>query len=181
VKIGATDPTMAVADPKNAGRTTAAGTVHPPPERIRVYNSPWSAPEDAMSKLQQHGVKELAAAIRRGMQRRPDQAFGDYYVGRRASCALGAAYEGMYALAEDMNGRHPTRDLDWYFDCLDTKLCWCPVDGCKKHLVLAAMIVHLNDAHKWSREEIALWVERQNGPQQTNGAAQGPKPSGSTA
>ena len=135
-----------------------------------------------MSKLQHHGVKELAAAIRRGMQRRPDQAFGDYYVGRRASCALGAAYEGMYALAEDMNGRHPTRDLDWYFDCLDTKLCWCPVEGCKKHLVLAAMIVHLNDAHKWSREDIAVWVEQQNnGAAQTARGAQAPKPSGSTA
>lgn len=36
-----------------------------------------------------HGEKELAQFIRAGAQRRPDQAFGDYYRGRSASCALG--------------------------------------------------------------------------------------------
>ena len=46
-----------------------------------------------------HGTKELASAIRAGAERRPEQAFGDYFVGRRASCALGAAYEGIYRLA----------------------------------------------------------------------------------
>ena len=109
-----------------------------------------------------HGVKELAAAIRAGAARRPDQAFGDYFIGRRASCALGAAYEGMYRLAEDMGGKRPTKDLEWFFDCLETTLRWCPIEGCKKHLVLSAMIVHLNDVHQWSREQIAAWLE-QNG------------------
>ena len=37
-----------------------------------------------------------------GADRRPEQAFGDYFHGRHASCALGAAYEGMYRLP----GRH---------------------------------------------------------------------------
>ena len=46
----------------------------------------------------QHCEKELAQFIRSGAVRRPDQAFGDYYRGRSASCALGAAYEGMYRL-----------------------------------------------------------------------------------
>jgi hypothetical protein len=115
-----------------------------------------------MSEQQHHGVKELAAAIRAGAARRPDQAFGDYFIGRRASCALGAAYEGMYRLAEDMGGKRPTKDLEWFFDCLETTLRWCPVEGCKKHLVLSSMIVHLNDVHEWSREQIATWLE-QNG------------------
>ena len=65
-----------------------------------------------------HGTKELASAIRAGAERRPEQAFGDYFVGRRASCALGAAYEGIYRLASDMSGQRPTKDLTTFFDCL---------------------------------------------------------------
>ena len=81
-----------------------------------------------------HGTKELASAIRAGAERRPEQAFGDYFVGRRASCALGAAYEGIYRLASDLSGRRPTKDLTTFF-------------------------VHLNDHHEWSREKIADWLE----------------------
>ena len=32
-------------------------------------------------------------------------------------------------------------------------------DGCKKRLALAAILVHLNDDHRWSREQIATWLE----------------------
>ena len=120
-----------------------------------------------MSEQDHHGVKELAAAIRKGAERRPDQAFGDYFIGRRASCALGAAYEGMYRLAEDMGGKRPTKDLEWFFHFLERTLRYCPVDGCKKHLVLSSMIVHLNDAHEWTREQIATWLE-QNGAATTD-------------
>jgi hypothetical protein len=36
----------------------------------------------------------------------------------------------------------------------------CPGgDGCRKTLSLAAIMVHLNDDHKWSREDIAVWLE----------------------
>jgi hypothetical protein len=122
-----------------------------------------------MSQQDPHGVKELAAAIRKGAERRPNQAFGDYFIGRNASCALGAAYEGIYRLAEDMGGRRPTKDFEWFFDCLDSVIRWCPVEGCKKHLVLSAMIVHLNDAHEWTREQIATWLEQ-------NGVKNGAKP-----
>ena len=98
-----------------------------------------------------------------------DQAFGDYFIGRRASCALGAAYEGMYRLAEDMGGKRPTKDLEWFFDCLEGTVRRCPIDGCKKRLVLSAIIVHLNDEHRWSREQIATWLESING--KANGTA----------
>ena len=54
----------------------------------------------------------LADAIRSGADRRPEQAFGDYFHGRHASCALGAAYEGMYWLPDDMEARRPTKDLE---------------------------------------------------------------------
>ena len=49
-----------------------------------------------------HDERELAAAIRFGVKRRPEQAFGEYYQGHRASCALGAAYEGLYRLPEEV-------------------------------------------------------------------------------
>jgi hypothetical protein len=113
-----------------------------------------------MSQQQPHGTKELAEFIRAGADRRPDQAFGDYYSGKNASCALGAAYEAMYRLPAEP-GR-PGRDLDWFFDCLDTVKA-CPGEGCKKKLFLAAIIVHLNDDHRWSREQIANWLATVNG------------------
>ena len=116
-----------------------------------------------MSAPVHHGPKELAAAIRAGMSRRPDQAFGDYYVGQRASCALGAAYEGIYRLPKEMAGRRPTTDLTSFFDCLEGSTRWCPVEGCRKHLLLSAMLVHLNDVHEWSRAQIADWLEQLNG------------------
>jgi hypothetical protein len=86
-------------------------------------------------KKPQHCEKELAQFIRSGATRRPDQAFGDYYRGRSASC-------------------------EWFFDCLEGSVRRCPHgNDCKKTLSLAAIMVHLNDDHKWSREQIAQWLE----------------------
>jgi hypothetical protein len=103
-----------------------------------------------------HDERELAEAIRFGATRRPDQAFGEYYHGRRASCALGAAFEGLYRLPEEVGQVRPKR-LDRLFDCLEGTIRVCP-EGCKKSLILAAMIIHLNDDHHWDRERIAAWV-----------------------
>ena len=71
---------------------------------------------------------DLAAAIRRGARRRPSQSFGCYYEGQDASCALGAAYEGMYRLTR---GARPvvSRDLFRLFDCLDYTIRPCPDGG----------------------------------------------------
>src|SRR5262245_9288926 len=111
-----------------------------------------------------HCETELANAIRFGASRRPDQAFGEYYHGRRASCALGAAFEGLYRLPEEVGQLHPKR-LDRLFDCLEGTVRSCP-EGCKKRVILAAMIIHLNDDHRWDRERIAAWVVG-NGDQDT--------------
>ncbi|MBM3809046.1 MAG: hypothetical protein FJW22_12750 [Acidimicrobiia bacterium] len=92
--------------------------------------------------------------------RRPDQAFGDDYRGRSASCALGAADEGIYRLPTQADGLRPTKDLEWFFDCFEGSLRRCPGgDDGKKILSLAAIMVHLSDDHKWSRELIAQWLE----------------------
>jgi hypothetical protein len=101
--------------------------------------------------------KELASFIRAGVNRRPTQAIGHYFEGTGASCALGAAYEGMYRLPSDTGQANPSRDLDWFFACLDS-VKRCPAEKCTKKLSLAALIVHLNDDHRWSREQIADWV-----------------------
>jgi hypothetical protein len=98
----------------------------------------------------------LAQAMRRGIGRRPDQAFGDYYCGSRASCALGATYEGLYRLPKDAQGVVP-KGLYRFYECLDFVIKRCP-DGCRKQLPLGALIVHLNDDHRWSRERIADWL-----------------------
>jgi len=114
------------------------------------------------SRRAHHDEHELAEFIRDGAKRRPDQAFGEYYRGYSASCALGAAYEAMYRLPRDVEGRHPTRDLDWFFDCLDT-VKPCPAEDCRKRISLAALIVHLNDDHRWTREDIAAWLAGNEG------------------
>jgi hypothetical protein len=106
-----------------------------------------------------HGEKELAAFIRAGAARREEQAFGDYFKGRHASCALGAAYEGMYRLPDNPDGTRPTKDLEWFFDCLEGTIRRCPAEGCRKRLSLASILVHLNDDHRWTRERIAAWLE----------------------
>ena len=103
-----------------------------------------------------HDEAELAEAILNGAAVRPDQAFGHYFEGRRASCALGAAYEGMYRLPMDATCIRP-KHLERLFDCLEYTLRRCP-EGCKKRLALGAMILHLNDDHHWPRERIAQWV-----------------------
>ena len=109
-----------------------------------------------MLRTARHDEQELAAAIRLGAERRPVQAYGSYFEGRRSSCALGAAYEGMYRLPEQAESLRPRR-LERLFDCLENTLRSCP-EGCKKRLALGAMILHLNDDHHWTRERIAQWV-----------------------
>jgi len=106
-------------------------------------------------------TRELAQRIQKGIGRRPLQAFGAYYAGSRASCALGAAYEGLYPLPDEVGPLRP-KELEHLFERLEYSLRWCPV-GCKKSVPLAAMIVHLNDDHCWTRERIAAWLD-ENGP-----------------
>ena len=94
-----------------------------------------------------------------GADRRPEQAFGDYFHGRHASCALGAAYEGMYRLPDDMEGRRPTKDLEEYFDVPGRHRARLPGRGLPQG-------AHAVGAHRpperrprWTREAIAAWVE----------------------
>jgi hypothetical protein len=49
--------------------------------------------------------------------------------------------------------------LDRLFDCLGNVRRRCPV-GCKKRLSLNAIILHLNDDYRWTREQIVEWLKR---------------------
>ena len=107
--------------------------------------------------------RELAKAIRLGAARRP-QCFGSYFDERGGSCALGAAYDGMYELPRQARepGEIVPRHLERLFHCLEDVVKRCPerIEGtaCRKRLPLGAMIVHLNDDHGWTREQIAEWL-----------------------
>ena len=120
------------------------------------FVSPGGTPRFPTRDEIRHDESELAEAILHGVVSRPDQAFGNYFEGRRASCALGAAYEGVYRLPREAHGIRP-RHIARLFECLENTLRSCP-EGCKKRLPLGAMILHLNDDHHWTREHIAQWV-----------------------
>ena len=109
-----------------------------------------------MTPTQQDDERQLAEAIITGTQRRPAQSFGSYFGPEGGSCALGAAFEGIYLLPEHAEGTHPER-LDRFFHCIDYVARRCPA-GCKKSVPLGALIVHLNDDHRWTREQIASWL-----------------------
>jgi len=110
-----------------------------------------------MHQVPREDQLELAAAIAEGVKRRPLQAFGEYFDDHGGSCALGAAYEGAYVLPQDAHTVHPR--LHRIFDCLENVRRRCPV-GCHKRLPLNAIILHLNDDHHWTREEIVEWLRR---------------------
>jgi hypothetical protein len=115
---------------------------------------------DPMTVQLDREQRELAEFIRAGSGRGP-QCFGSYFDERGGSCALGAVYEGVYHLPRD-HGRLVPQHLERLFRCLDELTKRCP-RGCQKRLPLAAMIVHLNDDHRLSREEIAEWLVQESG------------------
>src|SRR5262249_13808650 len=99
--------------------------------------------------------KELAEYVRVG-SKRGHQCFGSYFDERGGSCALGAVYEGVYHLPRE-HGKLIPDHLERLFRCLDEVTKRCP-QGCSKRLPLASMIVHLNDDHRMTREQIAEWL-----------------------
>ena len=100
--------------------------------------------------------RELADYIRAGSTRGP-QCFGSYFDEKGGSCALGAVYDAFYHLPRQ-HGKLIPDHLERLFRCLDEVSKQCPHEGCKKRLPLAPMLVHINDDHLWTREQIADWL-----------------------
>jgi hypothetical protein len=106
----------------------------------------------------------LSDAIRLGAMIRP-QAFGDLFLDHE-SCAMGAAYEAAGLMDEHTERRLELVPLQRWddltratFPILKTKGVGCPMCGHDDGLGLAFVISHLNDRHRWTREQIADWVE----------------------
>lgn len=100
----------------------------------------------------------LSEAIRLGATMKP-QGFGSLLVvgsnGREYTCAMGAAFDAVGA-AQDI------RAVAFVFPGYSRKVF--PIcDACKlpARVGVTSMVMHLNDAHSWTREKIADWVEEQ--------------------
>jgi hypothetical protein len=116
--------------------------------------------------------RRLAETMADGTRRRPEQAFGAYFEGKTRSDAFGAAYEGIYRLPADATGIRP-RGLYRFFACLDNTVYRCPA-GCGKELLLDSLLIHLNDDHQWTREQIGAWVGADQRPVSPPGKAAPP-------
>lgn len=102
----------------------------------------------------------LSDAIRLGGMA-SKQAFGKLMAADGATCAIGSAclavgIETRYLMEElippdELNARLPLMS--------DPCAVPCPVGDCGGYSSVGDLIVHLNDHHRWTREEIADWVE----------------------
>jgi hypothetical protein len=110
---------------------------------------------------------ELSEAIRKGSELRP-QAF-DWYFEGEGSCALGAAYEGIKGRQLSVNVGTFKEVCLKEFPVLALFVGACPVrPKCAEFkrakgrggVTVCGTIAHLNDDHKWTREQIADWVEQ---------------------
>ena len=89
---------------------------------------------------------ELAEAIRAGCKLRPVQCFDQFHDSEQSACALGAAAEILDMAGWDIP--QPTMD--------DGR---CPI-GCSHEIRRRDnLIPHLNDDHRWSREDIADFLD----------------------
>lgn len=107
-----------------------------------------------MENSQQVEPMPLSTAIRLGSMLKP-QNFGSFYdhdaTGRViSSCALGAALDAVGGATQKVFSLFP---ILWFLNTLA-----CPA-GCEwqKNMPLVA---HLNDQHRWTREQIAAWIEQ---------------------
>ena len=95
----------------------------------------------------------LSDAMRIGCAMKP-QAFGDFFRDG-GSCALGAAQDGF--LASCVVPDKAFMKQPWENErCPE---CHADYEERMKSYTTYALIPHLNDCHKMSREEIASWVE----------------------
>ena len=100
---------------------------------------------------------KLWEAILAGSKLRP-QTFGDFFQDH-GSCALGAALEIQYRSYDVRFLKKKDKYLTKIFPVLK-KVVTCPhFSECSGPII--AIIPHLNDEYRWSREAIAEWVKVQ--------------------
>lgn len=115
---------------------------------------------------------KLSEAIRKGIKVRPEQTFEKYFDERiEASCGMGAALEGFSGIKRDSE-----EDIYKYLErpevlllreALRSKLRrWVCPEKCGESKVPldicpGFLIIHLNDDHFWTREQIADYAEKE--------------------
>lgn len=98
---------------------------------------------------------KLSEAILEGCKRYPRQEYKRLYY-EDAACVVGAALAGInkatasYTLAT-------ARMAQMWPDFMERNLVPCP--GCGIPASTYSLLVHLNDSHRWSRENIAQWLK----------------------
>lgn len=116
---------------------------------------------------------KLSEAIRIGSSKRPQcrDVFFNRIDDEICSCALGAGFEGGDLIDQDMLKRgivalhmelvSAFEGFELYSVNNSGMLPFpCPSFSCKERPAqLPEIIVHLNDEHNWSREQIADWLE----------------------
>jgi hypothetical protein len=106
----------------------------------------------------------LSEAIREGAKIRP-QSFVSFFEVMDGctlgSCALGAAVEAVRgAPVPDHAVHYQLPDFIQDNFARVNEVVNCPIEGCPHQPVeLMYMIMELNDAHYWTREQIADWLE----------------------
>lgn len=92
----------------------------------------------------------LSEAIRLGAMLKP-QGFDDYRTDDGRTCAVGAAQEAMGGAAAFVAWQQLEHTVGGH----------CPLCGLTKTEdgVRINVVPHLNDCHRWTREQIADWVE----------------------
>lgn len=108
-------------------------------------------------------IKTLSQAIRLGATFRP-QGFGALFDDDK-SCAIGAAGE---ALGFTKGEHFSTDDIKDRFPMTGALDSFCPMCSQDDLMILRSiprnaigLVIHLNDQHQWSREQIADWLEGQ--------------------
>lgn len=106
----------------------------------------------------------LSEAIRLGSMLRP-QAFGVFFDGL-GTCAQGAALEAIGHHICDGN-KHEAMAMAWpWAHCGHSESLHCTsrTHRCPEcptwNRCVSAVVAHLNNDHRWSRERIALYVEQ---------------------
>jgi hypothetical protein len=75
----------------------------------------------------------------------------------QGSCALGAAFEavGLLNVMHRPSDPHPEMPESWELE----KPTRCPACNRTTDDEMVFLITHLNDHHRWTREQIADWIE----------------------
>lgn len=110
---------------------------------------------------------KLSEAIREGTKFR-SQGFGNF-IKHGGSCALGAGMEGFRGKRLELNSWQFNDAYMDFFGIYDGVLFRVALTPCSQPCnvgrynsprTVKAIIEHLNDDHRWTREAIADWVEK---------------------